>query len=60
MSPRPPPASLPFPLYNYPLRSVLVSHPLWGGETEAQGGCGAVHRHTAGQSSSTGSSDSAS
>ena len=40
------PASLPFHLHNHPLRSVLVSHPLWGEETEAQGGYGAVHRHS--------------
>lgn len=46
VSPHPPPASLPFHLHNHPLRSVLVSHPLWGEETEAQGGYGTVHRHS--------------
>ena len=38
MSSHPPPVSLPSHLYNHPLRSVLVLHPLWGEGTEAQRG----------------------
>lgn len=40
VSPPPPAANLPFHLYKHPLKLVLVLHPLWGKETEAQRGYG--------------------